>query len=148
MRVKSEKKKWEMMQKERDEKEVIDEVIRGLRKRHSKRKKMVECDGNHMEELVKMKVELDALKAKVLELEQECKLMKLRGDGSKLGNEEGYSRLDDEEVVMAGDESFGVLGNTPWKKVPKYQIGKCVKDLALFGPWRRPVPTNVSAEQQ
>jgi len=58
----------------------------------------------------------------------------------ELGNEPGFRRLDGNEFVEKGDETFGVLGNEQWTPANDAQIGKLAGKVGGFCVWRRPVP--------
>ncbi len=53
-----------------------------------------------------------------------------------LGDEEGYRRLNNEELIQEGDETLGAFG-TPWTPASKYQIGKSANSCGGFFIWRR-----------
>lgn len=53
-----------------------------------------------------------------------------------LGNEPGYRRLSDGEIVQEGDETFGIFGQ-PWTTASKWQIGNEAKTVGGFSTWRR-----------
>jgi len=55
-----------------------------------------------------------------------------------LGNEPGFRRLERDEIVEEGDETFGVLGQQ-WTSANIYQVGRLSKDVGGFTLWRRSV---------
>lgn len=59
-------------------------------------------------------------------------------DENGLGNEEGYRRLEDDEVVAAGDETYGAMSNS-WEKANDAQINKKACEVGGWHIWRRRV---------
>lgn len=62
----------------------------------------------------------------------------LIGHDPDLGFERGYRRLEDNEIIQEGDETFGVWGN-PWTPANDYQIGQPAKSVGGFFIWRRKI---------
>lgn len=54
-----------------------------------------------------------------------------------IGNEPGYRRLGADELVQAGDETFGVLGSEPWETANDSQVGHKASEVGGFFVWRR-----------
>lgn len=57
----------------------------------------------------------------------------------KLGNEPGYRRLNNNELIQEGDETFGVLGGSRWTRCNSAQIGYPAYSVGGYFIWRRPV---------
>ena len=57
----------------------------------------------------------------------------------ELGNEQGYRRLAQDELVQTGDETYGVM-DIEWQPTNEFQIGKPAWSVGGFNVWRRPAP--------
>ena len=71
----------------------------------------------------------------------------LHNSDVRLGDEFGYRRLADDEIVQSNDETYGALGNC-WYVANDSQVGKPAKKVGGFGVWRRATSNETPVEDE